>query len=489
MSKILFKILILVGLIIISKSLKAQNYNDALLLSEPGLYTSARALSMGNSYTARSNDFSGVLFNPAGLGFANKLQIYAGFNLDNFDNRTTFFNNTTTANRNSINFNQFGIVYPIPTVKGSWVFAIGYNRVKEFNRTMEFTGFNGSNNSMIRVLTGEVNDEIPITNDLGLAFEIRDPQTDLYIKDTTLINGMLNQSGKIKKQGNLGNWSFSSSMEIAKGLMLGGTFNILTGNYKSNSDFWEDDTRDIYGINLELVPGDPTTRDFQSFYINDLIEWDLSGWDAKIGILYNWKDFIKFGSSLKFPSFYTVKETFYVDSWSEFGTGVSYELNPKIVDKIKYEIKTPFEYSFGAAIAFAVASVSADIKLINYSDMEFRDGFTTEYRIARNREIENLFRTAINYNIGAEFRVPSIPIWLRIGGMYLQSPFANDPTEYDKKYLTAGAGIKLGGIFMIDLGYAFGWWEDFGDNYGVNESRTFQDINVHHVVLNVSTQL
>ncbi len=69
MSKNFLQILIAFGLIIISNPLRAQNYNDALLLSVPGLYTSARALSMGNSYTARSNDFSGVLFNPAGLGF------------------------------------------------------------------------------------------------------------------------------------------------------------------------------------------------------------------------------------------------------------------------------------------------------------------------------------------------------------------------------------------------------------------------------------
>jgi len=489
MSKNCFKILLVAGLIIISNPLKAQNYNDALLLSEPGLYTGARTLSLGNSYTALSNDFSGVLFNPAGLGFIDKLQIATGFNLNSFDNQTTFFNTTTGAERTSINLNQFGIIYPIPTVKGSWVFAIGYNRVKEFNRTMEFTGFNGSNNSMIRVLTGEVNDEIPITNDLGLAFEIRDPQTDLYIKDTTLINGMLNQSGRIKKQGSLGNWSFSSSMEIAEGLMLGGTFNILTGTYKSDSDYWEDDTQDIYGAAVELVPGDPSTRDFQSFYINDIIEWELSGWDAKIGIIYNWVNMLKFGATVKFPSIYTVKETFFVDSWSEFGTGAGYELDPKIVDKIQYEIKTPYEYSFGAAANFWLATVSADIKVIDYTEMNFSEGFTTEYRIARNREIEDLFTTTLNYNLGAEVKVPSLPIWGRIGTMYFQSPFANDPGEFDKKYLTVGAGIELGHRFKIDAAYAFGWWEDFGDNYGVNESRTFQDINVHQVVLNVSTQL
>jgi len=46
----------------------AQNYNDALLLSEPGLYTGAKALGMGNSFLALSDDYSAVIFNPAGLG-------------------------------------------------------------------------------------------------------------------------------------------------------------------------------------------------------------------------------------------------------------------------------------------------------------------------------------------------------------------------------------------------------------------------------------
>ena len=45
----------------------SQNYNDALLLSEPGIYYGARALSFGNSFTSLSDDFSGVLFNPAGM--------------------------------------------------------------------------------------------------------------------------------------------------------------------------------------------------------------------------------------------------------------------------------------------------------------------------------------------------------------------------------------------------------------------------------------
>jgi len=322
----------------------SQNYNDALLLSEPGLYNSARAFSMGNSFSALSNDFSGVLFNPAGIGLIKKTELSTGMSFNSLNNNTTFFDATSNANSTSINFNQFGLVYPFPTIQGSLVVAMGYNRVKDFNRIMEFDGFNPGNNSMIQTLTGDYNEEIPITNDLGLAYEIRDPNTNDYIRDTTLINGFLNQSGQIKKQGYIDKWSFASSFEVAKGFFVGGTFNILSGSYKSESDYREDDTRNNYGSNLELVPGDETTRDFQTFYQNQVIDWDLSGWDSHLGILYNWNDKFRFGASVKFPSYYTIQEDYLVDANSYFGTGFEYSLNPAISDPIQYVIKTPYKY-------------------------------------------------------------------------------------------------------------------------------------------------
>jgi hypothetical protein len=73
--------------------------------------------------------------------------------------------------------------------------------------------------------------------------------------------------------------------------------------------------------------------------------------------------------------------------------------------------------------------------------------------------------------------------------MYLQSPYAEDPSEFDKKYFTLGAGILIDSVFGIDVAYSYGWWKDFGDNYGVNVSRTFQDINVNNIILNLSARL
>ena len=73
--------------------------------------------------------------------------------------------------------------------------------------------------------------------------------------------------------------------------------------------------------------------------------------------------------------------------------------------------------------------------------------------------------------------------------MYIQSPYAEDPAEFDKKYLTAGIGLLLGNVFKIDVAYAYGWWQNFSDNYGSNLSRSVHDVNVQNVVLSFSTSL
>jgi hypothetical protein len=54
------KITKIIALIVICTftSVNAQNYNDALRLTEPGFVTSPRALGMGNAYIGISNDFS-----------------------------------------------------------------------------------------------------------------------------------------------------------------------------------------------------------------------------------------------------------------------------------------------------------------------------------------------------------------------------------------------------------------------------------------------
>jgi len=210
--------IILITVLSYSVFSSAQNFNDALLLSEPGLYTGARALGMGNSFIALSDDYSAVLFNPAGLGLAKKFGLSVTLNTNSFDNTVSFLGNNSNVLKTTVNLNQFGFVFPVPTVRGSLVFSLGYSRVKDFNSVTEFDGFNQGNTSMVQHLTGDINDVIPLTNDIRLAYEIIDSNTESYLRDTTLINGLLNQSGRTRTEGSISNWSFAVANEVAKGL-------------------------------------------------------------------------------------------------------------------------------------------------------------------------------------------------------------------------------------------------------------------------------
>jgi len=473
-------------IIFVSEFLSAQNFNDALLLSEPGLFTNARALSLGNSYTASADDYSSILFNPAGLGLMKNSQITASVRLNSFLNSANLFNSSTDAAKTRDNFDQLGFVFPVPTMRGSWVIALGYDRVKDFNKITEFDGFNSRNNSMIQFLTGDINDQIPITNDIGLSYEI-DDENNNYIKDTTRIHGLLNQSGKYINQGSINNYSLGTAIEAAKDLFIGGSFSILSGTVKRDREFWEDDLQNNYDSNFLLVPGDATTADFQSFNLNDIIDWDLSGWNAKIGLIYNWKDRFRFGATVKFPQYFTVKETYFIDATSTFGTGSSYEST--LEDKVEYDIKTPFEFAFGGAFKIPFGFISGDINIIDYTQMEFTGGFDYSLRLNKNKEIEDLFTTVVNLSAGAEFDIPQSPFKLRVGGMYRPSPYSGDPSEFDKKYLTAGGGFDLGETISINLAYAYGWWKDYTENYDIDVSRVQQDITYHHFILSFSTRL
>ncbi|MGK9476973.1 OmpP1/FadL family transporter [Melioribacter sp. OK-6-Me] len=456
----------------------AQNYNDALRLSEADIISGARSLSMGNAYTALSNDFSAALFNPAGFALIKKSQFNGSLNYNLFDNKSEFFNKSDSYSNGTTRLNQFGIVLPFPTYRGSFVLALGYNQFKEYNYTVCFDGYNAGNNSMIQDLTN-FNDDIAYL--LGLSYPVYDNNDD-YLYDETRINGGLNQSGKILQEGKLNNWSLSAALEIQRDLYLGVTLNIIGGDFRRDRQYWEEDLRDNYPAGFLLDPAEPATSDFQAFYLNDIIKWNISAWNLNLGLLSKVNKNLSIGFAIKTPRKYTIKESYFVDASSDFGSGTSFYLDPPIENRLEYEITTPYEFSAGAAYNNKGLTLSADVTLVDYSQMEFVSGLDRVDIESNNRDIQEFLGTVFNLNFGAEYYIPKTNVALRGGFILMPSPYKDDPSDYDKKYLTMGIGYESKNI-SIDLAYAMGWWKDIGDNYGSNISRIYQDISRNNFIL------
>ena len=121
--------------------------------------------------------------------------------------------------------------------------------------------------------------------------------------------------------------------------------------------------------------------------------------------------------------------------------------------------------------------------------MKFSGDLDKDLINGNNKIIKENFRPVLNYNLGAEVRIPSTEIRGRTGLMYLPSPYENDPQNFDRVYFTLGAGILAGRALKFDIAYSYGFWETYGDNYSSNQSRIFQKIDSHTVLITTTIML
>ncbi len=463
----------------LNSALFAQNLNDAFRLGEQNLDYDARTLSLGNSTIGSFGNFSSSLINPAGLGTIKRDIFSISFNSNGFENSADFLNSSITSDRSNGNMNQISFVMPLPVKKGSAVFAFGYSQGKDFNSILEYDAFNNSNTSMIQDLTA-FNDDIAY--ELGVSSPIFDSNGE-YIEDQTSINGRLHQSGELVEKGSSNSWVMSGAAEVAKNLYLGGTFNIVSGNYTSNRTYQEDDYDNNTYTGL-LDPSDSSTAGFESFFINDIIDWDISGWDFRVGLLYKTDRILNFGVTVKFPTSYTIEEKYSIYGESFF-TQNYFEVEYP-ADRFEYEISTPMEFSGGVSASFPFVTLNASAKFVDYSQLEFTNGFEKDELFEMNNAIEELFESTINWNFGAEFTLPYPAMKIRGGFIYNPSPYVGDDAEFDKKYITAGLGFPVTKKFLFDFAYVRGLWNNYGDNYDVGVSRTYQEIKLNKLVFSVS---
>lgn len=178
----------------------------------------ARALGMGGAYTAVANDASALVYNPAGLSRITRIEFSGTLTHQRINNQT---NNGYGFNdgrlQNNTRFSSGNLVLPVPTYRGSLVIAAGVNRVKSFDKAMQFS-----------------------TQSYGYTEE-----------------GIESESGGIYL------WSFGTAVDISPNVSVGGTLNYWNGKdsytwlYENNSDVYkikyDDAIKDRYsGFNVKL---------------------------------------------------------------------------------------------------------------------------------------------------------------------------------------------------------------------------------------------
>ncbi|MEW6509703.1 MAG: outer membrane protein transport protein [Bacteroidota bacterium] len=445
-------------------SAQAQFPEDALRFATPGLGVGARAIGMGGAYTGVASDYSAIFWNPAGLAQATYGEFSAGLSYAANDNTSSFFNAQQGFSTNATNLNTLGIVHPLPVRRGSAVLAFGFHRQSSFANGVSFSGFNG-NSSIIQTfapdggfypsdLSGNVAYQLYLAN-----LDTTTGRFDSPIRDR------LTQIGKVVEGGGLNNWSIAGAVDVAKNFAAGMTLTYLGGSYRYDRNYREEDTRGVY----QAFP-----FDFSSMTLDDFIESDIAGWNAKFGIMFREENRFRIGFAVRTPTEFTIREKFGTTARSYFDNGDMRPADAPFNTEFssEYDVVTPWVLSGGVSVIIRDLVLSGDVEFTDWTTLEFRKANSDV--MAQNADMKTIFQPAVNYRAGAEFDIHDIGLRLRGGFVYNKSPFRSDPVSFDQKYITGGLGILVGESTMIDIAYARGWWETFVYNYNatsrVNES-------------------
>ena len=464
--------------------LSAQYAEDVLRLSTFNVGIGARSSGMGNTAVGVADDYSSLFTNPAGLALVRSFEFSAGLSNAGYSNDATFFGNTMNATNRVTNLNNFGLLYPVPTARGSLSFAFGFARVANYSSSTSFKGFNPGS-SIVESLTPDVNLNSMSDADRKNLLDNNFPfQT--FLSDTLggriypNVTDSVQQEGSVVEGGGLNSWSFGGAVEIAKGLTLGVGVNILSGSYTYDRLYTETDSRGVYHY------GPPF--DLNKLTYESTIRSDISGYNVLIGLIYRKQGAYKLGLTVRTPTYYDISEDFADVGKSWFDNGDYYSLESP--GSTKYSVKTPFVFSGGLSVqATDWLLLAGDAEYTDWTQMQFTND--NPDLISENRVIRDTYRATTNMRGGAEIYLMRFGIRLRGGIVYNPSPYKGDPTSRDQKYYTAGIGGAVDENVFLNASLTMGKWDTLRDNYYLSglstpPSRTAEAVTTNTINVTLS---
>lgn len=461
----------------------AQEVDDAVALAMPNGSPSARVLALGSSYLGIIDDISASIYNPAGLVLLPKSEFTMGFNFRNNKVTTTQFNTSTSTNNNKFLFNNIGIAMPIPKFyKGSRrsAFSLLYNRESDLNREHRTDWYNP--NSTLASYYAKVAPEL-------LYYIYLSPKWD---KSKTPITKDLQQTSTVLQSGSIHNFTVAYARELTTSFSIGGSLQIRWGTQNFTRDY------DEYDINGKYVINDTvnyTSLDFQRLRVFENIEKSIAGVTGNIGFLWKIGDFTRINANIKLPSINSVIFSDTLDAYASFKNGDNTKSYTKSHYRVAYSLYTPAVFSFGASFNAMGATLTTGVEYSDLSSMSidqfsntgFYSDVSQSFVAAQNRLFRAELTGLLSWGVGAEYRIPSMPITVRASYNSKSSPYSSDVEGSNRKIFGLGAGIDLDQGFRIDVAAQFTSYKEYLALYGNDiDSRYILNNSPYNFGINLS---
>ena len=420
-----------------------------------------RAQSMGNAYVGLANDYSAIYWNPAGLTQLDKSEITGSLYHMKYNNEATYLGSSIIDQRNFTNLHSLGLAYKFPTTQGSFVLALGYNRFKNFDEYLFFSGFS--------------QDSI----DLGFDLENDDGEIGFYP-----FSKNVQRTEEVQQNGNLGAWSIGGGIQLSPKFSLGVTIDFFSGKNQYMLDFFQDDIDNNY---------DQYPADYDAYELHNKIIADFSGWGIKVGGLINLSEDLRAGITVDFPRSLIVHETYSSRDALYFDDGYGSEEDLGS-GEWEYVIKYPFKFSGGASLDMGPFTFAGSFEYRDWTQVEFDipEGYnlTADYEslLDDNRYFAQEFQATFGYSAGGEFRIPGTGLALRGGYRIQPSPLVNANEILNREYISAGIGYNIDKHTSFNFSYTIGKWKKLSSDF-YTPSGTFVSIKSERLLAGITFRL
>ncbi len=277
----------------------------------------ARAMGMGGAQIATADDASALVYNPALLAKIKRIEFSGAMSHQRLKNETGFTGNfqpissffqKENITQSNTRFSSANIVLPVPTYRGGLVFALGFNRMKSFDRAFHSVSV--------------------------------DPST-----------GTTDLDASVLETGGINMWSFGGALDLSPNISIGGVVNYWQGDDEILQErHWLPSSK----INYELW--------WKDRYLDN-----YSGWNGKLGFSVQPNKYLSLGAVVDFPTKFSIdQDIFLYDSLITIDSEVVNEKS----ELWHYDLTHPYSFGAGTALSFKYFTLAGDIYYTDWSQME-----------------------------------------------------------------------------------------------------------------------
>lgn len=472
--------IIAAGMMSIS-SATAQTADEIWSISQSDVSVGARMSGMAIRGLAGFGDYSALYGNPAGLGYVggtefvvslrgSSVQGDAGILATGFDLRSS----ASTVENSGIG--NLAFLYSVPVAQGKLVGGVAFSQVRNYSRKLDLVGENV--NSTISASFLPFDNEYSVGEDGNLgeladlpfaAFNggIFEYFKDLYEKGeypfySAVVPGtLIEQSARVTESGEAYELNAGVAWQATKDIMVGGSLNIVLGDYQFDysfveSDILDENTEDEYNV---LRADGSLLEGFDQLEYQQTLRSDLGGINFRAGMSTVLNSTFRVGFTLVSPTWTYFEESYGEQFSTRFDLGGELAYGDQINDvgngTFEYSARTPWRLGAGVRAKFGRFMLTGESEIIDWSQLRLNaDG--NAFR-GVNRFIENEYGIALNYAFGGEVNLGKFD--LRTGVAFRPSPYSEPPSQAsgelhvgDRLGVSLGLGIQITDGIRVDLG-------------------------------------